>query len=54
MNTLNLIRNQIKKASALHDAHIAVTSFRGVRYECKQTGEVTYGTFCYRDHTYNK
>ena len=54
MNTLNMIRNQIKKQAALHDAQIAVTSYRGVRYECQQNGEEVHGTFCYRGHTYNK
>jgi hypothetical protein len=54
MNTLNLIRNQIKKQAALHDAQIAVTSYRGVRYECQQGSDEVHGTFCYRGHTYNK
>ena len=54
MNTLNLIRNQIKKAAALHDAQIAMTSYRGVKYECKQGSEVVHGTFCYRGHSYAK
>jgi len=54
MNTLNMIRNQIQKASALHDAQIAMTSYRGVKYECKQGAEEIHGTFCYRGHTYNK
>ncbi|QFG06452.1 hypothetical protein PQC12_gp183 [Synechococcus phage S-SCSM1] len=54
MNTLNIIRNQIKKASALHDAQIAMTTYRGVKYECKQGGEETHGEFCYRGHTYTK
>ena len=54
MNTLNLIRKQIKKASAIHDAQILHTSYRGVKYECKQGGDEVHGTFCYRGHTYNK
>ena len=54
MNTLNLIRNQIEKAARLHDAQIAMTSYRGVKYECKQNGDEVHGTFCYRGHTYNK
>ena len=54
MNTLNLIRNQIKKQAALHDAQIAVATYRGVRYECQQGSEEIHGTFCYRCHTYNK
>ena len=54
MNTLTLIKNQIEKAAALHDAQIAMTSYRGVRYECQQGNEEVHGTFCYRGHTYNK
>ena len=55
MNTLSLIKKQIEKASALHDVQIAMTSYRGVKFECKQgdPSEV-HGTFCYRGHTYNK
>jgi hypothetical protein len=55
MNTLNLIKKQINKAAALHDAQITHTSYRGVKFECKQ-GEVDeiHGTFCYRGHTYQK
>jgi len=54
MNTLNLIKKQINKAAALHDAQIANTAYRGVKYECQQGGEQVHGTFCYRGHTYNK
>ena len=54
MNTLNIIRNQIKKQAALHDAQIAVTTYRGVRYECQQGAEEVHGTFCYRGHSYDK
>jgi hypothetical protein len=54
MNTLTLIKKQIEKASALHDAQIAMTSYRGVKYECQQGGQEVHGTFCYRGHTYNK
>ena len=54
MNTLTIIKKQIEKASALHDAQIAMTAYRGVKYECKQGGGETHGTFCYRGHTYNK
>jgi hypothetical protein len=54
MNTLNMIRKQIEKASALHDAQIAMTAYRGVEYECKQSSEEVHGTFCYRGHTYAK
>ena len=54
MNTLTLIKKQIEKAAALHDAQIAMTTYRGVKYECQQGGEETHGTFCYRGHTYTK
>ena len=55
MNTLTLIKKQIQKASALHDAQIMHTSYRGVQYECKQgAADEVHGTFCYRGHTYNK
>ena len=55
MNTLTIIKKQIQKASALHDAQIAMTTYRGVKFECK-TGDAdeVHGTFCYRGHTYNK
>ena len=54
MNTLTLIKTQIEKAARLHDAQIAMTSYRGVKYECKQGAEEIHGTFCYRGRTYNK
>ena len=55
MNTLNLIKKQIDKAAALHDAQIAMTTYRGVKFECKEGAvDEVHGTFCYRGHTYNK
>ena len=54
MNTLNLIKKQIEKVSALHDAQITHTAYRGVKYECKQNGQEVHGTFCYRGRTYSK
>ena len=39
MNTLTLIKKQIEKAAALHDAQIAMTSCRGVKVECQQGQE---------------
>ena len=55
MNTLNLIKKQIEKAAALHDAQISMTSYRGVKFECNHgTRDEVHGTFCYRGHTYNK
>jgi len=55
MNTLQLIKKQIEKQSALHDAQIHATSYRGVEFElCGHEPKETHGTFCYRGHTYNK
>jgi len=55
MNTLLMIKQQIQKSAALHDAQIAMTSYRGVKYECKSgESDEVHGTFCYRGHTYNK
>ena len=55
MNTLTLIKKQIEKAAALHDAQIAMTTYRGVKFECKQGANPgTRSTFCYRGHTYTK
>jgi hypothetical protein len=55
MNTLNQIKKQIIKRSALHDAQILHTTYRGVKYD---TGSVeskeTHGTFCYRGQLYKK
>ena len=33
MNTLTLIKKQIQKAAALHDAQISHTAYRGVEYD---------------------
>ena len=54
MNTLNLIKKQIKKASALHDAQVHVTKYRGVDCKVHEVAEATHGTFCYRGRTYVK
>ena len=55
MNTLNMIKKQIKKASALHDAQILHTAYRGVEYNvnCAEHKE-SHGTYCYRGHVYAK
>ena len=55
MNTLQLIKKQINKASALHDAQISHTVYRGVEYDtrCVESKE-SHGTLCYRGRTYNK
>tara|TARA_B000000441_G_scaffold130573_1_gene113853 strand:- start:205 stop:453 length:249 start_codon:yes stop_codon:yes gene_type:complete len=55
MNTLTLIKKQITKAAALHDAQITHTAYRGVQYDqrCVESKE-SHGTFCYRGRTYTK
>ena len=55
MNTLAIIKKQIQKASAVHDAQISHTAYRGVEYDvnCAEYKE-SHGTFCYRGHTYAK
>jgi len=54
MNTLDIIKKQINKASALHDAQITHTAYRGVEYELCGKAEETHGTFCYRGRTYSR
>ena len=55
MNTLQIIKKQIKKASALHDAQILHASYRGVEYKVgTNEAKETHGTFNYRGHTYSK
>ena len=54
MNTLKLIKNQIEKAAALHDAQIHVTKYRGVDCQVHQATEESHGTYCYRGRTYVK
>ncbi|AOO15244.1 hypothetical protein W1240910_184 [Cyanophage S-RIM12_W1_24_0910] len=55
MNTLQMVKEQIQKASAVHNAQISHTSYRGVEYStrCVESKE-THGTFCYRGRTYSK
>ena len=55
MNTLTIIKKQIEKQAALHDAQIAHVAYRGVEYDqrCVES-KVTHGTFCYRGRTYSK
>ena len=55
MNTLQMVKQQINKASALHNAQILHTSYRGVEYStrCVESKE-SHGTFCYRGRTYTK
>ncbi len=54
MNTLTLIKKQIDKAAALHDAQINITKYRGVDCKVHEAGEETHGTYCYRGRTYVK
>ena len=39
MNTLQLIKKQINKASAVHDAQITHTAYRGVKCEVRKAGK---------------
>ena len=54
MNTLNIIKKQIQKAAATHDAQIHLTRYRGTDYKVHQGGEEVHGTFCYRGRSYTK
>jgi hypothetical protein len=54
MNTLTIIKKQINKAAALHDAQITLTKYRGVDYEVRKAVQESHGTFCYRGRTYTK
>ena len=54
MNTLTIIKNQIEKAAALHDAQIHITEYRGVDCSVKQSEKESHGTYCYRGRTYVK
>ena len=56
MNTLQIIKEQIEKQSALHNARLAHTAYRGVKtlnIRGHQEAE-KHGTFCYRGQTYTK
>mgnify|MGYP000406127859 FL=1 len=55
MNTLTIIKKQIEKQSALHDAQLTHTAYRGVKYNANRVeSKETHGTFCYRGRTYTK
>ena len=54
MNTLQIIKNQIQKAAATHDAQINITKYRGVECSVGEANGETHGTFCYRGRTYVK
>jgi len=50
-----MIKKQIKKASALHDAQIAHTAYRGIEFKIgSHDPKETHGTFQYRGQTYSK
>tara|TARA_A100001388_G_C28508775_1_gene375213 strand:- start:244 stop:411 length:168 start_codon:yes stop_codon:yes gene_type:complete len=55
MNTLTIIKKQIEKQSAIHDAQISHTAYRGVKYNvnCAEQQDL-HGTYCYRGRTYTK
>ena len=55
MNTLTIIKKQIEKQSALHDAQLTHTAYCGVKYNANRVeSKETHGTFCYRGRTYTK
>ena len=55
MNTLNIIKKQIEKASALHNAQITHTAYRGVQYNVNCANyKKTPAAYCYRGHVYSK
>lgn len=54
MNTLNIIRKQIKKVNALHDAQINITKYRGINCTPNHEEKSVHGHFSYRGHSYDK
>ena len=54
MNTLTIIKKQINKAAALHNAQITHTTYRGVKSEVRKAVQEPHGTFCYRGRIYTK
>ena len=55
MNTLTIIKKQIDKQAALHDAQLTHTAYRGVKYNANRVeSKEAHGTFCYRGRTYTK
>ena len=57
MNTLNPLikKHRSTKLAALHDAQIAMTTYRGVKFEVSDgAADEVHGTFCYRGHTCQK
>jgi hypothetical protein len=55
MNTLTIIKKQIDKQSALRDAQLTHTVYRGVKYNVNGSEQKdAHGTYCYRGRTYTK
>ena len=55
MNTLTIIKKKIEKQSAIHNAQLSHTAYRGVPYDTRCVeSKTTRGTFCYRGRTYTK
>ena len=54
MNTLTIIKKQINKGAALHNAQITLTKYRGVDCEVRKAVQEPHGTFCYRGRIYTK
>ena len=54
MNTLQLIKQQLNKPSAVHAAQITHTAYRGDKCEVRKAAKASHGTFCYRGRTYTK
>ena len=42
MNTLQIIKKQINKASAVHDTQITHTAYRGVKCEVRKAGKESH------------
>ena len=55
MNTLQLVKKQIQKASAVHNAQITHTAYRGVEYDTRCVeSNLSLGTLWYLGRTFNK
>tara|TARA_R100000900_G_C3271953_1_gene151903 strand:- start:1 stop:150 length:150 start_codon:yes stop_codon:yes gene_type:complete len=49
-----MIKKQIEKASAKHNAQISLTRYRGHDSQVHVGGSEPHGTYCYRGSTYVK
>jgi len=50
-----MIKKQIAKASAIHNAQMTHTTYRGVAYEVNGGGhDEPHGAYCYRGRIYTK